>query len=105
MPETNMVNGQVLPVGVTDRRLIAAMLAVPRREFVPPPVASIAHIDTDLQLGANTDSSSPRFLMSAGPFAKLIEAAQIVPSDRVLDVGCATSYSSAVIAIIASIAR
>lgn len=98
MPETNMVNGQVLPVGVTDRRLIAAMLAVPRGEFVPTRVASIAHIDTDLQLGANTDCSSPRFLMSAGPFAKLIEAAQIVLSDRVLDVGCATGYSSAVIA-------
>lgn len=98
MPESNMVNGQVLPVGVTDRRLIAAMSAVPRGNFVPHPVASIAHMDTDLQLSANTGSSSSRFLLSAGPFARLIEAAQIATTDRVLDVGCATGYSSAVIA-------
>jgi protein-L-isoaspartate(D-aspartate) O-methyltransferase len=39
--------------------------------------------------------------MSAGPFAKLVEAAKIGSEDRVLDVGCATGYSTAIIARLA----
>lgn len=98
MPQTNMVNGQVLPVGVTDRNVIAAMLAVPRENFVPTTLKPIAHIDTDLQLKPGLGGSPSRFLMAPGTFAKLLEAARIRSTDTVLDIGCATGYSSAVIA-------
>lgn len=98
MPENNLVNGQVLPVGITDRKLIAAMLAVPRRNFVPPSLSSIAHIDADLELKSRAETSPPRFLMAAGPFAQLLQAARITSTDSVLDIGCGTGYSSAVLA-------
>jgi protein-L-isoaspartate(D-aspartate) O-methyltransferase len=35
MARTNMINGQIIPVGITDRRLIMALSAVPREHFVP----------------------------------------------------------------------
>ena len=101
MPQTNMVNGQVITVGITNHRLIAAMLPVPRRLFVPSAMQSISHIDADLKLTESTLLSPPRFLLSAGPFAKLVQAAKIRRKDTVLDVGCATGYSSAVLARLA----
>ena len=101
MPHSKMVNGQVITVGVTDRRLIAAMLAVPRKAFVPPAMKPFSHIDSDLRVRERIGQSPPRFLMSAGPFAKLVQEAKIGGEDTVLDVGCATGYSSAVLARLA----
>lgn len=98
MPQTTMVNGQILPVGVSDRGVIGAMLAVPRQNFVPATLRPIAHIDSDLQLIPGLGGSPSRFLMAPGPFARLLEAARIRRTDTVLDIGCATGYSSAVIA-------
>jgi protein-L-isoaspartate(D-aspartate) O-methyltransferase len=93
-----MVNGQVITVGVTDQSVIAALLAIPRRAFVPPAMKSISHIDSDLKLSECTATRPARFLMRVGPFAKLVQAAKIRPTDTVLDVGCGTGYSSAVLA-------
>src|SRR4029450_5392766 len=43
-----MVDGQVRTSDVTDLRLIAAMLSVPRERFVPKAAAELAYLDTDL---------------------------------------------------------
>jgi protein-L-isoaspartate(D-aspartate) O-methyltransferase len=99
----NMVNSQVLPVGVTNHRVIAAMRAVPRRPFVPAAMKAFAHIDSHVRLNEANHVATPRYLMPPGPFAQLIQAAQIRPEDIVLDIGCATGYSSAVIARLANV--
>src|ERR1700691_4178109 len=86
-----MVDGQVRTADVTNPDLIAAMLAVPRELFVPPAVAGQAYFDADITVGKG------RALLKPMVLAKLIQAAQVSETDHVLDVGCATGYSSAVL--------
>jgi protein-L-isoaspartate(D-aspartate) O-methyltransferase len=90
-----MVDGQVRTADVTDPDLIAAMLAVPRELFVPPALAGQAYSDSDLPVGEG------RALLKPMVLAKLIQAALIGRGDHVLDVGCATGYSAAVLSRIA----
>lgn len=95
----NMVDGQVRPADVTDLRIISAMLEVPRERFVPPDMADLAYLDLDLPAGEGT--SGVRALIKPMVLAKLIQAADLKTTDRVLDVGCVTGYAAAVIARIA----
>lgn len=101
MPEFNMVNGQVITVGVTDRRVIGSLLAVERRNFLPTALKSVSHIDTDLKLKDASGASPARYLMPVGPLAQLVQAAEVARTDAVLDIGCATGYTSAVLANLA----
>jgi protein-L-isoaspartate(D-aspartate) O-methyltransferase len=91
----NMVDGQVRTADVTDLRIISAMLDVPREAFLPPAKAALAYLDLDVPLG------NGRCLMKPMVLAKLIQAADLAGSDRVLDVGCVTGYAAAVLARIA----
>jgi len=86
-----MVDCQVRTSDVTDLRLIAAMLAVPRERFAPKASAELAYLDADLPVEAGRGLIKPMVL------AKLLQAAEIRETDRVLIVGCATGYSAAVI--------
>jgi len=95
----NMVDGQVRTADVTDLRLISAMLEVPRENFVPPAVAALAYIDLDVPL--DEGAKPPRRLLKPMVLAKLIQAADLKATDRVLDVGCATGYAAAVLARVA----
>lgn len=91
-----MVDGQVRTTDVTDLAIISALLEIPREEFVPERAKVLAYIDEDIAL-TEPGAPNPRFLMESSPFAKLVQLAEIRPSDLVLDVGCATGYSSAVL--------
>jgi protein-L-isoaspartate(D-aspartate) O-methyltransferase len=90
-----MVDGQVRTADVTNPDLIAAMLAVPRELFVPPAQAGQAYSDGDIPIAKG------RALLKPMVLAKLIQAAGVGRSDRVLDVGCGTGYSTAVLARLA----
>ena len=92
-----MVDCQVRPADVTDLRIIAALLDVPREQFVAPSRRAIAYLDLDVPAA----DGSPRALLKPMVFAKLLQAAEIGENDRVLDVGCTTGYSSAVLAKLA----
>jgi protein-L-isoaspartate(D-aspartate) O-methyltransferase len=91
----HMVDGQVRTADVTDLRIISAMLEVPRERFMPQASASLAYLDLDVPAGASRRLLKPMVL------AKLIQAADIAPTDRLLDAGCATGYAAAVLARIA----
>jgi protein-L-isoaspartate(D-aspartate) O-methyltransferase len=91
-----MVDGQVRPSDVTDIRIIDAMLAVPREAFVPENKQALAYLDLDLDVSEG--GSAKRFLIKPAVLAKMLQAAEIRQSDRVLVVGCATGYAAAVIA-------
>ena len=90
-----MVDGQIRTADVTDLDLIGAMLAVPRERFAPPAVAGQAYIDGDLPIGDG------RALLKPMVLAKLLQALQVRSGSHVLDVGCGTGYSSAVLARLA----
>ncbi len=92
-----MVDGQVRTSDVTDLRVIAAMQEVARERFVPAARRAIAYLDRDVAV-----NDAGRALIKAMVLGKLLQAAAIVSTDRVLDVGCATGYSSAVLARLAA---
>ena len=95
-----MVDGQVRPSDVTDARIIDAMLAVPREAFVPESKRPVAYLDLDLDVSEG--GSTKRFLIKPVVLAKMLQAAEIKETDRVLVVGCASGYAAAVIAKFAS---
>ncbi|HEY2071628.1 MAG TPA: protein-L-isoaspartate O-methyltransferase [Rhizomicrobium sp.] len=88
----NMLESQIRTNDVTDIRVQEAMGDVPRERFVPAAKRAIAYLDGPLELVPG------RFLLEPRVFAKMLQLAEILPTDRILDVGCATGYSSAVLA-------
>jgi protein-L-isoaspartate(D-aspartate) O-methyltransferase len=92
----HMVDGQIRTTDVTDLRVISAMLEVPRERFMPPVSTALAYLDLDVPVGGGRRLLRPMVL------AKLIQAIELEATDRVLDVGCATGYTAAVLSHIAS---
>ena len=92
----HMVESQILPNKVTDGPVVAAMGSIPRERFVPKAYRGVAYIDDDLPIGHG------RYLLEPVVLARLIETAEITKDDLVLDVGCATGYSTAVLARLAN---
>jgi protein-L-isoaspartate(D-aspartate) O-methyltransferase len=94
-----MVESQVRPSDITDRRIIRAMLEVPREAFAPEAVRSMAYMDGSLPVSER--GRGARHLLAPRIFAKLVQLAGVEPDCVVLDVGCATGYSTAVLARLA----
>ncbi|MFN3658972.1 MAG: protein-L-isoaspartate O-methyltransferase family protein [Pseudolabrys sp.] len=92
-----MVEGQVRIADVTDLRIQAAMLELPRERFLPKASAELAYLDLDPPVGVGG-----RRLLKPMVLAKLIQAADIGAGDRVMDVGCATGYGAALLAHLAA---
>ena len=90
----NMVDSQVRPSDVTDRRIIRAMGSVPREAFVPGGLKAIAYMDNPITLERGPNGRS---LMEPRLFAKLVQAAEIPDSGRVLEIGSGTGYGLAVL--------
>jgi protein-L-isoaspartate(D-aspartate) O-methyltransferase len=91
----NMVASQVLANGVTDERILAALRAVERERFVPTAKRAIAYADAVVEIVPN------RYVLDPRTFALMLEAAEIRPAEKALDVGCTTGYSTAVLARLA----
>ena len=98
----NMVENQVRPSDVTDRRILSAMQEIPREHFVPPELVSLAYMDEDVPLNTSAQGAESRWLMAPRVLAKLLQLADIGEDDRVLDVGIGTGYSAALLGKIAS---
>jgi protein-L-isoaspartate(D-aspartate) O-methyltransferase len=97
----NMVESQVRPSDVTDRRIIRAMLEVPREAFVPGELQPLAYMDDAVPVRRAGNGAEARYLLSPRVFAKLVQLAEIGPEAVVLDIGCASGYSTAVLARLA----
>jgi protein-L-isoaspartate(D-aspartate) O-methyltransferase len=91
----NMVESQVRPSDVTDRRIIRAMGSIARETFVPGPQQSIAYADEALTVAPCRKLLAPRL------FARLAQLTKLPDHGVVLDIGCATGYSTAVWSVIA----
>ena len=94
-----MVDGQLRTSDVTDRRILDAMLSLPREIFVPEDRRALAYLDLNLDIGP---TGSKRFLIKPMTTARLLQAAEIKPTDKVLIAGCATGYMAALAARLAA---
>lgn len=94
-----MVDGQIRTTDVTSAPLIEAFLEVPREIFVDTALRDLAYIDEDIRISSGSDT--PRFLMEPSPLARLLQLAEVDESDTVLDVGCGTGYSAAILSRLA----
>jgi protein-L-isoaspartate(D-aspartate) O-methyltransferase len=90
-----MVERQIQGRGIHDPRVIAAMLRVPREEFVAPRYADLAYDDAPLPIDEGQTISQPYIV------AFMAEAAEIGPGDRVLEVGTGSGYAAAVLSHLA----
>jgi protein-L-isoaspartate(D-aspartate) O-methyltransferase len=90
-----MVASQLRDRGISDPRVLEAMLRVPRHEFVPEPYRAQAYEDHPLPIGDNQTISQPYIV------AVMLEALQLRPSDKVLEVGTGSGYVTALLAELA----
>ncbi|HEV8459853.1 MAG TPA: protein-L-isoaspartate(D-aspartate) O-methyltransferase [Gaiellaceae bacterium] len=89
------VDRQLVARGIRDRRVLAAMRAVPRERFVPERARSHAYDDEALLLGYGQTISQPYIV------ALICEALTLRGDEHVLDVGTGSGYQAAVLAELA----
>ncbi|WP_196258400.1 protein-L-isoaspartate O-methyltransferase family protein [Pelagibacterium limicola] len=92
-----MVDNQLRTSGITNWRILDVMNRVPREVFVPEERKALAYIDENVRL------SSSRTMLAPAILARLIQLAEVGAGDTVLDVGCGTGYSTAVLAGLAGL--
>ena len=90
-----MVERQIRRRGIASPPILTAFRAVPREEFVPESLREFAYEDGPLPIGAGQTISQPYIV------ALMVEAAEIPPGGRVLEVGAGSGYASAVMSRIA----
>ncbi len=91
----NMVEGQVKPNKVTDKALIDIFRSLPKEDFFPENAKSLAYSDECVEIFEG------RYALSPMVFARMLQEVDIKKHEVVLDVGCLTGYSTAVMAQLA----
>jgi protein-L-isoaspartate(D-aspartate) O-methyltransferase len=100
---TTMVDTQLRTDRVTDRVILAAFAALPRERFVPVAKRDLAYSDAALEVWPSLDGGPARYLLPPIVLARLAQLASVEAKDAVLDIGCATGYSTALLAHLARV--
>jgi protein-L-isoaspartate(D-aspartate) O-methyltransferase len=87
-----MVNSQLIPRGIRDPRVLAAMRRVPRHRFVPAHLGDQAYNDYPLPIGEDQTISQPYIV------ALMTEILEPREQDRVLEIGAGSGYQAAILA-------
>ena len=90
-----MVDPQLRKRAIRDERVLAAMLSVPRHQFVPAELAEQAYEDRPLPIGQGQTISQP-FMVAA-----MAEALRLSGGERVLEIGAGSGYQAAVLSLLA----
>lgn len=91
-----MVHRQIAARGVSAPRVLAAMRQVPREAFLSDSLREFAYDDTPLPIEEGQTISQPYIV------ARMAEAAEIGPADRVLEIGSGSGYAAAVLGELAA---
>ena len=89
--ERDAMARQIKRYGLTDETVLAAMLAVPRHEFVPPDLSTAAYADGPLPIGRGQTISQP-FIV-----AEMTRQLKLTRGSRVLEIGTGSGYQAAVL--------
>jgi protein-L-isoaspartate(D-aspartate) O-methyltransferase len=92
----HMVGSQLRARGIADERVLAAMERVPRHEFAPERYQHQAYEDHPLPIAEGQTISQPYIV------AIMLEALEILPSDKVLEIGTGSGYVTALLAELAA---
>jgi protein-L-isoaspartate(D-aspartate) O-methyltransferase len=92
-----MVETQLRNRGITDERVLKAMLRIPRHEFVPPELRSQAYGDHPIPFGENQTISQPFII------GRSLQALSLGGSESVLEVGTGSGYQAALLAVLARV--
>jgi protein-L-isoaspartate(D-aspartate) O-methyltransferase len=87
-----MVDDQIIPRGVRDERVLAALRKVPRHEFIPEAIRGMAYADNALPIGEGQTISQPYMV------ARMTELLELKGIERVLEIGTGSGYQAAVLA-------
>src|ERR1035438_9646878 len=90
-----MVDHQLRKRGIRDSRVLDAMLAIPREEFVPHESRVCSYRDEPLQIGYGQSISQPYMI------ALMAELLELTGTETVLDVGGGSGYHAAVLGALA----
>jgi protein-L-isoaspartate(D-aspartate) O-methyltransferase len=90
-----MVETQLRRRGISDKRVLEAMEAVPRHEFVPADFRNRSYDDSPLPIGQGQTISQPYIV------AAMTAALHLTDSERVLEIGAGCGYQAAVLSILA----
>jgi protein-L-isoaspartate(D-aspartate) O-methyltransferase len=91
-----MIERQLVRRGIRDPRVLEAMRRVPRHEFVPDDLRTIAYEDGPLPIGSGQTISQP-FIV-----AYMAEVLGLRGNERVLEVGSGSGYAAAVLSLLAA---
>ena len=92
----NMVEQQIRTWEVLDQGVLDALFEVPREYFVPEAYRQLAFSDTRIPLGVGQSMMYPRVE------ARMLQALNPGPRDRVLEIGTGSGYVTALLAHFAS---
>ena len=90
-----MVDQYIIPHGVKDPAVVAAMRHVPRHRFVPGEYSLFAYVDGPLPIGHRQTISQPSLV------ADMTAALQLKKTDKVLEIGTGSGYQAAILAELA----
>jgi len=88
----NMIEQQIRPWDVLDDRVLAALGAIPREDFVADSYRTLAFSDISIPLAHDQVMMPPKLE------GKLLQALQIGPADRILEIGTGSGYLTACLA-------
>lgn len=96
LPRREMVQSQLQSRGISDPRVLDAMMTVPRERFMPAELQQTAYSDRALPIGEGQTISQP-FIV-----AYMTRQLALTPCHRVLEVGTGSGYQAAVLALLAA---
>jgi protein-L-isoaspartate(D-aspartate) O-methyltransferase len=92
----DMVEHQLRARGIRDPRVLEAMLAIPRHEFVPEEFRDQSYEDKPISIGEGQTISQP-FIVG-----EMIEAMELTGKEKVLEVGAGSGYAAAILSRLAT---
>ena len=88
----NMIEQQIRPCNVLETRTLNALSEIRREDFVTSRYHHLAFVDTWIPLGDNQVMLEPKVS------ARMIEALELEPGHRVLEIGAGSGYTAALMA-------
>jgi len=92
----HLIEHELKPEGITDKRVLDAIYKVRRENFIPPSLRDRAYGNYPLPIGENQTISQPYIV------ALMTQALQVKPENKVLEIGTGSGYQTAILAELSS---